>query len=111
MRRPTGDTGTAPGSRPAQPVLRIKVLRRDSGSRRATDIVIWSREQVARRIGDKTSVSVSSVTSWGSSSIVGFPRGERVLMDSANRPNEQLVSQDPFKSDGSQGRTSPEGEP
>ncbi len=38
-------------------------------------------------------------------------RGERVLIDSANRPNEQLVSQDPFKSDGSQGRTSPEGEP
>ena len=36
--------------------------------------VIWSREQVARRIGDKTSVSVSSATSWGSSSIVGFPK-------------------------------------
>ena len=38
-------------------------------------------------------------------------RGERVLIDSANRPNEQLVSQDPFKSDGSQGRTSLEGGP
>ena len=34
------------------------------------------------------------------------PRGERVLTYSATRPNEQLVSQDPFKSDGSQGRTS-----
>ena len=43
--------------------------------------------------------------------LVKLVRGERVLMDSANRPNEQLVSQDPFKSDGSQGRTSPEGEP
>ena len=36
--------------------------------------VIKSREEVARHIGDKTSVSVSSATSWGSSSIVGFPK-------------------------------------
>ena len=45
------------------------------------------------------------------SKVTVYSRGEWVLIDSANRPNEQLVSQDPFKSDGSQGRTSPEGEP
>ena len=49
--------------------------------------VIKSREEVARHIGDKTSVSVSSATSWGSSLSMGSPKTRHSVILGTNNIN------------------------